>query len=252
LDWLTTEFVARGWSLKSMHRLIMTSYVYRMSSRFTDQGNLTVDKDNRYLWRANRRRLEAEAVWDAIHAAAGTLNLKMGGRPFVPPLSEAELTPWRAVYILSRRTFIFPMFDKFDTPDPAVSSPGREITTVAPQSLWLLNNPIVFRQAREFAARLVRENGEDPAAWVEQAWRIGLGRAPSGSEKKEALAMLASVSEKPQGRVHSSESEADSPGPEENPEEPPEALAGIDRAQAARLTELCLAIFNLNEFLFVD
>ena len=255
IDWLATEFIARGWSLKSMHRLIMTSYVYQMSSRFSDAENLEIDKDNRYLWRANRRRLEAEAVWDAIHAVAGTLNLKMGGRPVVPPLSEAELSPlrnkwwWtvaadpsehtrRGVYILTRRTFLFPMFDKFDTPDPAVSSPGRDVTTVAPQSLWLLNNPIAFRQAMEFAARLVSESGDNPAAWVEQAWKIGLARAPSAIEKREALEMLDATSREG--------------GWKESPKDVPSALAGIGPARAGALTELCLAVFNLNEFLFVD
>ena len=255
LDWLATEFVARGWSLKSMHRLIMTSYVYQMSSRFSDAENLKIDKDNRYLWRANRRRLEAEAVWDAIHAVAGTLNLKMGGRPVVPPLSEAELSPlrnkwwWtvaadpsehtrRGVYILTRRTFLFPMFDKFDTPDPAVSSPGRDVTTVAPQSLWLLNNPTAFRQAMEFAGRLVREAGDDPSAWIDRAWRIGLGRFPSGTEKTEALDMLRVAFEKG--------------GWQEKPKDIPDALASIAPARSSALTELCLAVFNLNEFLFVD
>ena len=255
LDWLATEFIARGWSLKSMHRLIMTSYVYRMSSQFSRAENLAIDEDNRYLWRANRRRLEAEAVWDAIHSAAGTLNLKMGGRPFAPPLSDAELAPlrnkwwWtvpadpadhsrRGVYMLARRTFPFPMFDKFDTPDPAVSSPSREVTTVAPQSLFLLNNPIVFRQALEFAGRVVRETGKDPTDWVDLAWRIGLGRAPTAIEQSEALALLKSAS-----------SEG---GWEKPPANLPKTLGNIEPAQARALTELCLAVFNLNEFVFVD
>ena len=96
--------------------------------------------------------------------------------------------------MLARRTFPFPMFDKFDTPDPAVSSPSREVTTVAPQSLFLLNNPIVFRQALEFAGRVVRETGKDPTDWVDLAWRIGLGRAPTAIEQSEALAVLKSAS----------------------------------------------------------
>ena len=254
LDWLATEFVARGWSLKSMHRLMMTSYVYRMSSQFSHRENLAVDEDNRYLWRANRRRLEAEAVWDAIHSVAGTLNRKVGGRPFVPPLSDAELAPlrhkwwWtvpadpaehsrRGVYMLARRTFLFPMFDKFDTPDPAVSSSSREVTTVAPQSLFLLNNPIVVRQATEFAGRLVREAQEDPGAWVDLLWHISFARAPTHTERQEALELLGS---------------APRDGWKEGPENLPESLAGIDPAAARALTELCLTVFNLSEFLFVD
>ena len=93
LDWLATEFVARGWSLKSMHRLIMTSHVYKMSSQFSDEENLAINGENRYLWRANRRRLEAETVWDAIHSAAGTLNLKMGGGLSRPHSRTPSLRP---------------------------------------------------------------------------------------------------------------------------------------------------------------
>ena len=238
-----------------MHRLIMTSYVYKMSSQFSHKENLVIDEDNRYLWRANRRRLEAETIWDAIHSAAGTLNLKMGGRPFVPPLSDAELAPlrnkwwWtvpadpadhsrRGVYMLARRTFMFPMFDKFDTPDPAVSSPGRDVTTVAPQSLFLLNNPIVFQQALEFAGRLVREAGEDSAEWVDLAWRISFARAPTATEKREAVELLDAASGEG--------------GWEKAPENLPKSLADIDPARARALTELCLVVFNLNEFLFAD
>ena len=77
LDWLAAEFVAQGWSIKSMHRLIMLSNTYQMSSRFTDASNSRIDAENLYLWRMNRRRLEAEAIWDSIHAVAGTLSLKM-------------------------------------------------------------------------------------------------------------------------------------------------------------------------------
>ena len=127
LDWLATEFVAQGWSMKAMHRLIVLSNTYQMSSRFSDDANTRVDPDNVYLWRMNRRRLEAEAIWDSMHATAGTLNLKMSGRPVMPPLSQAEMSAlrvkswWvtpadsseanrRAVYILSRRNFAFPMY----------------------------------------------------------------------------------------------------------------------------------------------
>src|SRR5947199_10345464 len=128
----------------------------------------------------NRRRLEAESLWDAVHAVAGTLNLKMGGRPVMPPLAPEELTnkaEWvvaadpqehtrRGLYILVRRNFRFPMFEVFDSPVNAVSSPRRDVTTVAPQALWALNNHRAFRQAQEFAGRLVREAGDEPAGWV--------------------------------------------------------------------------------------
>ena len=187
LDWLATEFVAQGWSMKSVHRLIVLSNTYQRSSRFSDDANTRVDPDNVYLWRMNRRRLEAEAIWDSMHATAGTLNLKMNGRPVMPPLSQTEMAAlrvkswWvapadlseanrRAVYILSRRNFAFPMFDKFDRPDPATSCPRRDMTTVAPQALWALNNSVSYELAKQLAARVVKSHPEDSTAWIDKAW----------------------------------------------------------------------------------
>ncbi len=162
-----------------MHRLIMLSSTYQMASKFLNENNARIDPDNRYLWRMNRQRLDAEELWDALHATAGTLNLKMGGRPIVPPLAEEELAAllenwhWpvtaeaqehdrRGIYILVRRNFRFPMFDVFDSPVNSISAASRDVTTVAPQALWRLNNKTSYRQAQEFAARLIRE---DSAGW---------------------------------------------------------------------------------------
>ena len=237
LDWLASEFVARNWSLKSLHRIIMLSDTYQRASRFTDESDSKIDPENAYLWRMNRRRLEAEAVWDAIHAVSGTLNAKMGGRPVIPPLTTAELMPmrikswWvtpadpteanrRAVYILSRRNFTFPMFDRFDRPESSASCPVREVTTVAPQALWGLNNQITYEQAEKFAARLMREHGKDPAEWVRAAWRLALSREPSAVEEREALQLMNKLSEK--------------------------------QTTEEGLAQLCLAVFNLGEFEYID
>ncbi|HEV3138514.1 MAG TPA: PSD1 and planctomycete cytochrome C domain-containing protein, partial [Pirellulales bacterium] len=99
LDWLARRFVEHGWSVKQMHRLIMLSDTYQRASTYRDPNNSATDADNRYLWRMNRRRLEAEALWDFVHAAAGTLNLKIGGRPIVPQLADDEMSalrePWQ-------------------------------------------------------------------------------------------------------------------------------------------------------------
>ena len=255
LDWLTTEFVHQGWSLKAMHRLIMLSNTYQMTSRFTEPNNSRIDPDNAYLWRMSRRRLEGEAIWDSIHTAAGDMNFKMGGRPIMPPLSkpdlrafrntEAWVTPGdpaeahrRGVYILIRRNFSFPLFSKFDMPDNSASCPQRDVTTVAPQVLWTLNNTISFAEARSFAARLVREAGDDPPAWVDRAWRIALGRLPREQEKEEALVTL----EKLAGQDVTVQ--GDGPQPQE--------LAWIGTRRAQALTKLCLALFNLNEFIYID
>jgi hypothetical protein len=252
LDWLATEFVRGRWSLKHLHRLIMTSAAYQRSSRFDHAGNRRIDADNRYLWKANRRRLEGEAIWDALHATAGTLNRTVGGRPVVPPLVEEELAAlrdrwhWtvsadpaqhtrRGLYILSRRNFRFPLLEAFDAPVNSVSCPKRETTTVAPQALWLMNNRIVQQQAHAFAARLAREAGARPADWIDRAWRLALGRPASKEERASASELLAELE-------RSGTPLADLPA----------ELKRLPAARAAALVKLCLAVFNLNEFVHVD
>ena len=166
LDWLALEFIRQGWSIKSLHRTIMLSATYQRESR-NNEANAEIDPANQWLWRMNRKRLEAESIWDSIHFVAGTLNRKMGGRPVVPPLGPGEQAPanWivsadpsehsrRGLYILLRRNFRFPMFDVFDAPVNAVSAPGRDVTTVATQALWMLNNQTANHQAGEFAKRI--------------------------------------------------------------------------------------------------
>ena len=240
LDWLATEFVQRGWSVKALHRLILLSSTYQMSSVDSDAAALRIDPENKYLWRMNRRRLEAESLWDAIHAVAGTLNLKMGGRPVVPPLSDDEASSlagkwqWpvsadpaeqnrRGIYVLVRRNFPFPMFAVFDSPDTSVSCPRREVTNVPTQALWLLNNRAALDQARAFAQRLIAKDGGRREDIVTDAWRYSLGRSPSDQERQEAGELLDGLA-----RLQ--------------PEAPPsEALA-----------KLCLSIFNLSEFAYVD
>ncbi len=162
----------------------------------------------------------------------------------VPPLASDEMAAlrehwhWpvsadprdhtrRGLYILVRRNFRLPLFEAFDSPVNAVSCPRRSVTTVVPQALWFLNNQTSMRQAREFAARLVREGGDDPAAWIDRAWWLALGRSPSRAEHEDAVALMAALS----GGVENESAAADPPAP---------------------LTKLCLALFNLNEFVYVD
>ena len=237
LDWLAGQFVRRAWSIKDMHRLILNSATWQMSSLATDPHSVEADPDNRLLTRMNRRRLESEALWDAVHSASGTLNLKAGGRPVMPALEPDELATirdkyhWvvtadpaehsrRGLYMMSRRNFRMPIFDVFDSPPNAVSTGRRDATTVAPQALWTLNNSRVFRQAELFAARLTREAGEDPAAQVDRAWQIAVGRRPTDDERTESRALL-------------------------------DTLA-MESSRQAALTAFCLAMFNLNEFLYVE
>ncbi|MCA9008441.1 MAG: DUF1553 domain-containing protein [Planctomycetaceae bacterium] len=253
LDWLTTQFVRDGWKIKNLHRLIMNSAVYRQSSQFETAGNLSADFDNRLLWRMNRRRLEAEALWDNVHASAGTINLKMGGPPVVPPLAEDEIASlrdkwhWvvsadpaqhtrRGIYILVRRNFKFPMFEVFDTPVTSQSCPVRDVTTVAPQALWGLNNASVLRQAMHMAGRVVGDAGNDPTTQVDRAWQIALGRPPSDAESTAAIKLL-----------HDLQQSSSSSAPEL-----PDSLRSVPPSHAQALAKLCLALFNLSEFAFVD
>lgn len=229
LDWLASEFVERKWSIKAMHRLIMTSQTYQRASRFASAANTKIDPENRYLWKANRRRLEGELLWDSMHSAAGTLNTRTGGKPVATPLAADEVSgfasPWqwpvngdpaehhrRGLYLLVRRTFPFPMFEAFDAPVNAVSCPQRDVSSVAPQALWFLNNHVAHEQAAAFAARLRKEAGTQPPQWVDAAWRLALGRAPTAEEASEGIRLVESLS----------------------------------------LEKFCLSLFNLNEFAFVD
>ena len=261
LDWLARRFVEQGYSVKQMHRMIMLTEAYQRTSVYAEPHNLAKDADNRLLWRANRRRLEAEALWDFLHATAGTLNLKSGGRPVIPPLAADEISalrePWqwavtadprehtrRGLYLIVRRNFRFPMFEVFDSPVNSVSVPRRDSTIVAPQTLWSLNNLRAWQQAQQFAARLVREAGTDPNAWIERAWAVALSRPPSETEKSEALQLLDVLS-----ATAASPADGAAPPALDNP---PAELAKLPPERAAALAKLCLAIFNLNEFLFVD
>src|SRR5260370_2299519 len=108
---------------------------------------------------------------------------------WVPPAAPREENR-RGVYILVRRNFSFPLFNRFDMPVNAESCPRRDVTTVAPQVLWTLNNQVSFAEAQRFAARLVKEGGDNPSAWIEKAWRIPLARTPGAQAQQEALAMM--------------------------------------------------------------
>ena len=255
LDWLATEFVAQNWSIKSMHRLIMLSNTYQMTSRDADAKGLQLDPEDRLLWRMNRQRSEGEVLWDSIHAVAGTLNPEMGGPPVVSPLTQDEQSAlgnqasWpvsadpleynrRGIYILLRRNFAFPMFEAFDRPDNAVSCPKRDVTTVAPQALWILNNRTAFEQAVEFAARLVREEGDNPPLWIERGWNLALARPPTAIEKRQALQLMNSLAQR---KVRP-----------EDWTEIPDALTKVPLPRTAALVKLCLTMFNLNEFAFID
>ncbi len=202
LDWLAAEFMEGGWRLKRLHRLLVTSATYRQSSAATAAG-LKRDAGNRLLWRMPLRRLEAEAVRDAILAVSGKLDRGMGGPGFrlfkyrvvnvaiYEPLDEHGPETWRrAVYRQSARAIRENLLANFDCPECAQQAPRREVTTTPLQALSLLNGPFTLQQAGFFAARLEREAGADAAAQVERAFRLAFGRSPSDRERGAAVALV--------------------------------------------------------------
>lgn len=206
LDWLATEFVARGWSVKAIDRLILGSSVYRQSTDY-HEANAKIDPENKYYWRMNRRRLEAEFIRDAVLTVSGALNRKMGGPPVRIPIEKevydlifTEEEPdnlWpvhpdkreharRSLYLLNKRTVRLPMLANFDQPDAMTSCPQRPTSTHALQALSLMNSDFMREQAAVFAKRLETECGADAPCRVERAYRLALARAPREAERAMA------------------------------------------------------------------
>jgi hypothetical protein len=265
LDWLATEFIRRGWSIKQMQRLIVTSAAYRQSAEFSAM-TARVDPDNTLLWRFRRQRLTGEGIRDAMLSVSGALNLEMGGPGVMAELPAAITTRgyWksptdpaqqgrRSIYVFVKRNLRYPLFEAFDFPDTHEPCARRQVTTTAPQALLLLNDETTLKLARSFAARIVRETGADPGAQIERAYLLAFGRPPQYDEKRAALAflqrqskLLAATSSADPAKiagtaaastdVHSRESHK--PGAE-----PPKNVA---------LTDFCHALFNANEFCYVE
>jgi hypothetical protein len=203
LDYLAVEFMHRGWSIKQMHRLIMTSEAYQMASAYEDAADRGKDPQNQYLWRFRAQRLDAETVRDSILAASGKLNLTIGGPPVFPPLPKEILSSvsfgiwkkeddgpdvWRrSVYVYRRRGLVFPMFQVFDLPEQNITAGARNVSTVPTQALTLLNDPFVLRQAQLFADRVKKDAGDDPLKQIDLAYRIALTRPPTQTELTVAL-----------------------------------------------------------------
>jgi mono/diheme cytochrome c family protein len=222
IDWLAAEFGRNGGSLKATLRLLLTSRAYRQDSRYpASASGIAVDAGNRLLWRQNPRRIEAEAVRDAVLAVSGKLNPASGGAGFEDFTYEEAYAPiyryvtadrpelWRrSIYRYLVRTTPSRFLTTLDCPDPANLTPKRNVTTTPLQSLALYNNDFMLRQARYFAERLEKEGG-DPVA---RAYALACGRAPSPAEH---------------------------------------ALA-TDFIRRESLFAFCRALFNANEFVYVD
>ena len=207
LDWLAIEFMNRGWSIKQMHRVLMTSEAYQMTSQFNDASNIAKDPDDRLCWRFRIQRLDAEILRDSILAVSGTLNTEMFGKPVFPKLPREILAQtkegiwldredgpevWRrSVYIYRKRGLPFPLLDVFDLPNQNISCGARNVSTVPTQALALMNDEFVVRQAQLFANRLEEAAPGDPQKQVELGYRLAVSRPPDSEERKLALDFLA-------------------------------------------------------------
>ncbi|HKD06004.1 MAG TPA: PSD1 and planctomycete cytochrome C domain-containing protein [Bryobacteraceae bacterium] len=206
LDWLAVEFMSRGWSIKQMQRLIMTSEAYQMASQFDSLADAAKDPEDNYLWRFRLQRLDAESVRDVIMSAAGALDLTMFGPPVFPHL-PSEITSsttenvwrneddgprvWRrSVYVYRKRGLVFPMFEVFDLPDQNSACGRRNVSTVPTQALTLLNDEFVLHQAKLFADRVKEAAPDDTAKQIDLAYRIAVSRPPRAEEAEIAARFL--------------------------------------------------------------
>jgi hypothetical protein len=205
LDWLATEFIARGWSLKAAHRLIVTSATYRQGSKL-EPGGMAKDAGDRLLWRKSPTRLEAEMVRDSMLSISGRLNHVLGGPSFfdhtVNRASGTNLVTYTEVDPskpgLDRRTLYRAwvrgarsgLLDAFDCPDPSTTAPRRAVTTTPIQALALMNNSLVLYLSDAFADRLVREAGPDAGRQVSRAYQLAFGRSPEPEEAEKAIKLV--------------------------------------------------------------
>jgi hypothetical protein len=194
LDYLASEFVAHGYSMKWLHRLIVTSDTYRLSSKVEPDAmaaNIQNDARDTYLWHFRLQRLEAEPVWDTILYTSNDLDLSVGGKSFQ---IAGDHSNRRGIYI--RRGYI-PSTDvmanflqAFDVDDGRTPCPIRTQTVTAPQALFSMNDDMIEKETQKFADRIMDEATGDARTGVELAYKTALGRAPSGAEMDQALTYL--------------------------------------------------------------
>lgn len=233
LDWLANTFVDGGWRLKPIHKLLMTSKTYRQDSRIRKDAVLQ-DPQNRLYWRMTVRRLEGEVIRDSILYVADSLNLQMGGPPVFPPIDPTlradtfqgpnwqdgkdDPSTWRrSVYVKVKRSLLLPQLEVFDCPEITYTVAARNTTTTPTQALTLLNDPIILRQSERFAQRIEKLEPTNRALQVDHAYRLAFGRTPNSRERELSLQYL----------VSRERSKRPSP-----------------------LADFCLALFNLNEFVY--
>ncbi len=214
LDWLAAELMDYKWSSKHIHRLIVMSNTYQQVRKY-DSKNAALDPENRLLWNWPRRRLQAEAIRDSVLVATGELDVTIGG-PSVPvEREESELR--RTVYLTQRRSEMPPVMKMFDGPENVSSCSSRGVSTVALQPLYLLNSEFMSHRAQALADKVKSQAGAELDSQVEILFLRTLGRMPDAEELKNGKAMLDVVK--------------------------------AEREDA--LVRLCLALLNVNEFVYI-
>ena len=198
LDWLAAEFAARGFRMKEIHRLIVTSDVYKLASEVDPTRSSTeiaADPEDAHLWHFRLRRLEAEPIWDAVFFAANDLDVSVGGPSFDVGGRRGGGGPARRGAYMIRgyatgRDVVPNFLQAFDVDDGRAPCPVRTRTVTAPQALFLMNSEVIDGATAKFAERLKRESGGDLGAAVDLGYRVAVARPPSGSERDVALAYL--------------------------------------------------------------
>jgi hypothetical protein len=239
LDWLATEFAARGWSQKALHRLIVTSSAYRQSSAF-DSQKAAVDSENHLLWAYRPQRHQGEVLRDSILAVAGKLDSAMFGKPL--PVARqpdgsvitGDNANRRSIYLQVRRSQPLTLMEVFDTPKMEINCTRRSEAVVATQALTLLNSPFVEASAKAVGERIVKAAGDRPAR-IDLAWKLLYTRVPTETEKGAVTAFLDQAVQLRLGEGA--------------------ATATNEARQAAENAawpDLALTLLNTNEFLFVD
>ena len=269
LDWLAVEFRERCWSVKEMHRLIVTSATYRQASR--DEGQAAIDSlpstdwksrlekdpDNDLYSRFPRRRLDGETLRDSMLAAAGLISVERGGPGVMPPLppelvktllagqwtaSKNEADHYRrSIYLFTRRNLRYPIFEAFDRPDANASCAVRSKSTTAPQSLQLINSEFSLTVARRLAGRIARETQDEPAQ-IHKLFATAYSRAASDHEVRSFRDFLAA-----QGKLLAAEGRG-----QDKLALPIGGPPDLDPAAGAALVDACMAVINSNEFLYFD
>jgi hypothetical protein len=254
LDWLASEFVQQGWSMKKLQREIMLSSVYRQASDHREEAS-AIDPDNKLLWKFPRLRMDAEEIRDSMLLASGLLNAKMGGpgvRPPVPkglgagnaynPTPNKEDHTRRSVYVFIRRNIPYPLLEVFDMASSQQVHSKRDVTTTAPQALTLINDDLYFQWSAALAGRVIKEAGTDFNADVNRLFDLLYGRSPDPWEK-DALQTFLTAQEKTIAEQQAAGKPIAAPAGFKETQE-------LSATRAAAFVDMVHAMANSNEFTY--